>query len=67
MILSKPLSAIGKGQVRCFQCRLACLMKDGGWHDHKSQQVFLCRSCEKGRDEPRQSRSTFVKDVPPGA
>jgi hypothetical protein len=47
MYYSKPQSTVGKGQMRCFQCRQAYLMKDGNWVDHKNQQVFLCKSCEK--------------------
>ncbi len=41
-----PAPRVAKGQLRCFQCRQAFLMKDGGWHDRGSQQVFLCRRCE---------------------
>ncbi len=42
-------SALGKGQLRCFQCKRACPIKDGNWHTHGSQQVFLCKSCEKAQ------------------
>ena len=47
MIFSKPLPRIGKGQLRCFQCHQIYQAKEGNWHDHKSQQVFLCKTCER--------------------
>ncbi len=53
MMFSRPVSTVGKGQLRCFQCRQAIQMKDGKWHDHKNQQVFLCRTCEKAHRAPR--------------
>jgi hypothetical protein len=47
MTFSKPISSVGKGQLRCFKCRAVCAMKDGNWHDYKNQQVFLCKTCGK--------------------
>lgn len=35
-----------KIQLKCFQCRLDCLPKNGDWHDGEESQVFLCRTCE---------------------
>ena len=34
-----------KGQIKCFQCRLVTRAREGGWKEHKNQQVFLCKSC----------------------
>ncbi len=36
-----------KIQMKCHQCRLDCLPKNGDWHDASDGQVFLCRDCEK--------------------
>jgi hypothetical protein len=43
-------SRSGKIEFRCYQCREACLAKNGDWHASPasggSHQVFLCRACE---------------------
>ena len=52
MIFSKPSSSVVKGQLRCFQCRVACGLKDGDWCDYKNQQVFLCIKCQQTKREP---------------
>lgn len=36
-----------KIQMKCHQCRLDCLPKNGDWHDSQDGQIFLCRDCEK--------------------
>lgn len=48
-IAAAPLS---KGQLRCFQCQKACLIKDGNWHTRGNQQIFLCKSCDKHKPLP---------------
>ena len=47
MSLSAPLTPVSKGQLRCNQCRKACPIKDGNWHNRGSQQVFICKACER--------------------
>jgi len=36
-----------KIQMKCHQCRLDCLPKNGDWHDASEGQIFLCRDCER--------------------
>jgi hypothetical protein len=39
-----------KGQVKCNSCKVSCLPKNGDWFfapASDTQQVFLCRSCER--------------------
>lgn len=43
---SKAPSALGKGQMRCFDCRQPGLIKEGHWQDRGNQQVFVCKTCE---------------------
>jgi transposase-like protein len=45
MISSSFAMSSMKGHLRCFLCRTSCPVKKGDWHDHESQQVFLCKSC----------------------
>ncbi len=37
-----------KLQMKCHQCRMDCLPKNGDWHDAQDGQIFLCRDCERG-------------------
>lgn len=36
-------------------------MKDGGWHDHGTQQVFLCKPCEKAFHAQSQKAAKLIK------
>ena len=41
-----------KLSLSCNACKQPCPAKDGDWHDSAgpdSQQVFLCRHCERKR------------------
>lgn len=58
MNTTKSPPPLGKGQLRCFQCRQAFPLKEGAWHLHDYQQVFLCKACAKASKEAPQSPSS---------
>ena len=56
MTMLKPASPLGKGQMRCFQCKQPCAIRDGHWRELESQQVFLCHSCELKQSKDQASK-----------
>ncbi|HUP56447.1 MAG TPA: hypothetical protein VM598_03275 [Bdellovibrionota bacterium] len=57
----RPASPRSKGQMKCFRCRQSCAVRDGHWHMHENQQVFLCRACELRPADDKQEPFKIVK------
>lgn len=54
----RAVSKLPKGQFKCFHCRLLFTQRDGDWVDWDSQQVHLCKGCDKKTvNDPNRSYS----------
>lgn len=46
MVSSNSAAPLLKGQLRCFECKIAIQAKNGQWQSDGHREVFVCTPCQ---------------------